>query len=235
MYSNTSCHGQLDPPPSGGGGRTLITAMLCPVGVQVRCARRMLGPTKLPKHSWWGQWEGGKLWGRGMWNICSRRETEQAALEHVTIMELVFFFKFFYWSIVVCNVVLIAATQSYSVIHTDTFSFHILFHYGLSQEIRYSSLYSFLVWYISTTITYVSVWHCLFILRKSPLTAMSSKTRSLYLVKQWKCWMFNSQVSEQWVKLHKMSSFATSQSHEGESNNNNRVKTPKHKPAEEAL
>ena len=92
MYSNRSCHGQLDPPASGGGGRTLITAMLCPVGVQVRCARPMLGPTKLPKHSWWGQWEGGKLWGRGMWNICSGKETEQAALEHVTNMELVFFF-----------------------------------------------------------------------------------------------------------------------------------------------
>lgn len=94
MYSNRSCYGQLDPPASGGGGRTLITAMLCPVGVQVRCVRPMLGPTKLPRHSWWGQWESAKLWGRGMWNICSRKETEKAALEHVTNMELVFFLSF---------------------------------------------------------------------------------------------------------------------------------------------
>lgn len=28
MYSNGSCHGQLDPPASAGGGRTLKTARL---------------------------------------------------------------------------------------------------------------------------------------------------------------------------------------------------------------
>ena len=44
-----------------------------------------------------------------------------------------------------CNVVLISAVQqSDSVIHTCMYLdmlFHVLFHYGLSQDIEYSSLY----------------------------------------------------------------------------------------------
>ena len=112
------------------------------------------------------------------------------------------FFKFSYWSIVVCNVVLISAVQCDSVIHTDTFSFHILFHYGLSQEIGYSSLCSFLVYLYNYYLCFCLVLPFYFV--KKPFNSHELKKQKFIFSKIVKA--LNVQLSSKWttsVKLHK--------------------------------
>ena len=54
--------------------------------------------------------------------------------------DLLFFFGLFYWSRVDLYVVLIFAIQQWFSFTHISILFHILFHYGLSQNIEYSSL-----------------------------------------------------------------------------------------------
>ena len=71
--------------------------------------------------------------------------------------------KKFYWSIVDYNIVLTSSLQqSDSVIHTHTPRYvYILFHYGLSQDIEYSSL-CYTVLPCGLSIFYITVSICWF-------------------------------------------------------------------------